>query len=72
MPGVNVYFSFQIVKGAGHHVYADKAAAFNVLMVKFLDDIDNKVDNLLTTATEEEIPIQTETETEPVPVVTEI
>ena len=41
----------------------------NLLMVKFLDD---KVDNLLTTATEEEIPIQTETETEPVPVMAEI
>ena len=40
----------------------------NLLMVKFLDDMADKVDNLLTTATEEEIPIQTE----PVPVVTEI
>ena len=67
-----MYFSFQIVKGAGHHVYADKASAFNALMVKFLDDIDNKVDNLLNTATEEEIPVQPEPETEPVPVVTEI
>ena len=60
-------FSFQIVKGAGHHVYADKAESFNTVMIKFLDDIDNKVDNLLNPATDD-TQVQTETtETEPVP-----
>ena len=56
----------------GSHIQKIMFLMFNVLMVKLLDDIDNNVDNLVTTATEEEIPIQTEAETEPVPVVTEI
>ena len=64
--GVNCIFS-QIIKGAGHHVYADKAGSFNLLMMKYLDDIDNKLDNLPNTDTEPE-PSQSEVEVEQVPI----
>ena len=63
------HFHLQIVKGAGHHVYADRAGLFNALMVQHLEDIDNKADNdLTTTDIDEAAPARTETEVEQVPI----
>ncbi len=35
--------SLQIVKGAGHHVYADQSAVFNSLIASLCDKVDSKV-----------------------------
>lgn len=42
------YVDVKIIRGAGHHVYADEANKFNNLMIRHLNDIDNKVDSLRT------------------------
>ena len=66
---LSFHFHFQIVKGAGHHVYADRAGLFNALMVQHLDDIDNKADNdLTTTDIDLAAPARSETEVEQVPI----
>ena len=41
-------FILQVIKGAGHHVYADRSEDFNKLMNKYLDSIDKHTDNLKT------------------------
>ena len=49
-------------------MYADKPGLFNTLMVKYLDDIDRKLDTIPTpTDIDEHAPSRTEAEIEQVP-----
>ena len=51
----NFLFSFilQVIKGAGHHVYADEAETFNRVLTWCLDGIDKHIDNDPKTGTDE-------------------
>lgn len=37
----NPLFCWQVIKGAGHHVYADRAEVFNELVNYIGDNVDN-------------------------------
>lgn len=41
----HISFLFQVIVGAGHHVYADRSENFNNLLNQYLDTMDKHVDN---------------------------
>lgn len=52
----------EIIKGAGHHVYADRADEFNKVMNKYMDEVDKHLDNEARTKPLERVETKSEME----------
>lgn len=44
MHETNVHISLQVIRGAGHHVYADEAEAFNQCVAEICAKVEDNAD----------------------------